>query len=437
MLTHREATILGNIPSDWDRELLGKLLVTHQGGDWGDDDGEVSARVLRSTNFTQRGTLNFDDVAVRWFTTAKAERFGLKRHDLLLERSGGGLNQPVGRIGFITEDLPGFWFSNFVQLLRPEPEKIAPEFLGWVLFEFNRSGIVERLQHQTTQMRNLDYRDYLRVYLPRPSPREQEMIARVLQAANDALSATEAKLTAARRLKTALMQQLFTRGIPGRHTQYKAARVLRHEFEVPDPWEIAPLRGSLSAVEYGTNAASNDGKHGLPVVAIPEVIAARFRLGECSYAEVPDNEASALRLEPGDVLLIRTNGNSEYIGKSTVIGDEAAQQHIIFASYLIRVRTKRDKLLGRYLNYFLASPLGRRQCLAMANTSAGNHNLGARSIKQFRLPRPSPEEQAEIITLVDSSEDTIEAIETEIAALERLKRSLLQNLLTGRVRVRT
>jgi type I restriction enzyme S subunit len=131
-----------------------------------------------------------------------------------------------------------------------------------------------------------------------------------------------------------------------------------------------------------------------------------------------------------------TIGNSEYIGKSTVIGEEADRQHIVFASYLIRVRTDSAKLSGKYLNYFLASPLGRRQCLATANTSAGNHNLGSRSIKQFCFPRPSPDEQEEIVGVVDAAEDSIEAAQTEVASLERMKTSLLQNLLTGRVRVR-
>jgi restriction endonuclease S subunit len=205
---------------------------------------------------------------------------------------------------------------------------------------------------------------------------------------------------------------------------------------MPDAWDIGPLRNSVPIVEYGTNAPSNDGKHGYPVVAIPEVIASRFRLGECSYVEVSEEEANALRLQPDDVLLIRTNGNAEYIGKSTVIGDEAAEQHILYASYLIRIRTDKALLSGRYLNYFLASSLGRRLCLAMANTSAGNHNLGSRAIKQFIFPRPSTDEQAEIVGLIDAAEDSIEAVQEEITALQRLKRSLLQNLLTGKVRVK-
>lgn len=435
MLTHHQATLLGDIPQDWDRTLLSDLLGDQQAGDWGDEHGEIAIRVLRSTNFTKRGILDFSDVESRRFPLSSAGKMNLKENDLLIERSGGGVGQAVGRVGFIQKDLPGHWFSNFVQLLRADSGKINPAFLGWLLYEVNRSGLAERLQTQTTQMRNLDLRDYLRIWLPKPPPNEQRVITRTISIADQAMHEAERKLLTAQRLKMALMQQLFTRGMPGRHKSFTPITVFRHQIEVPRDWDPQRLGKSVCMVEYGTNEPSNSNRRGYPVVAIPEVISSRFQLGECSYAEVPDSEASALRLAPDDVLLVRTNGNAEYIGKSTVIGPEAAIRHIIYASYLIRVRTVAGELSGRYLNYFLASPLGRRQCNASANTSAGNHNLGARSMRQFLLPRPNPSEQAEIVQLIDAAEDHVEAIEAEISSLERLKTSLLQNLLTGEVRI--
>jgi type I restriction enzyme S subunit len=89
VITHRAKTILGDIPPDWNTELVGKLLSDHQSGDWGDDEGECAIRVLRSTNFTDRGTLDFGEVATRYFTLAKTEGMWLRNHDLLVERSGG------------------------------------------------------------------------------------------------------------------------------------------------------------------------------------------------------------------------------------------------------------------------------------------------------------------------------------------------------------
>ena len=194
-----------------------------------------------------------------------------------------------------------------------------------------------------------------------PSPpdcEEMTEIGRVLELTDEAIASAELELSSAGRMKMALMQTLFTRGLPGRHSHFKEARVFRHNFEIPESWDVAPLRESVSSVEYGTNAPSNEGRRGLPVVAIPEVIASRFRLGACSYAEVPRDEAEALRLSAGDVLLIRTNGNPEYIGKSTVIGEELGQQHIIFASYLIRVRTNDNEAQRPLFELFLGFAAG-------------------------------------------------------------------------------
>ena len=198
MLTHRFRTILGDIPTDWDAKPLRTLIAEHFAGDWGDDDGEQAVAVIRSTNFTNDGQLDFSDVATRYFPSDKVEQFGLLQGDLLVERSGGGPDQPVGRIGFIERDMPRSTVSNFVQVLRPDPEKVDASFLGWALFELQRTGIVERVQQQSTQMRNLNWRDYQRLILPWPEVDEQRRIAAALKRADDAIQKTWAELAAAR-----------------------------------------------------------------------------------------------------------------------------------------------------------------------------------------------------------------------------------------------
>lgn len=270
-----------------------------------------------------------------------------------------------------------------------------------------------------------------------PSEAEQNKIVELTDVGERAIDDIESELAAARRLKTALMQQLFTKGIPGRHRKTQAIEVFRRCVEIPKDWEPARLGPNTTMIQYGTNAASNDYRVGYPVIAIPQVVASRLELGDVPYADLGNDEANELRLMENDVLLIRTNGNPDYMGKSTLVTSEVARSHVVFASYLIRVRTDEDLIRGAYLNYFLASPLGRRQALAMANTSAGNHNLGARSLKQFWIPRPDPTEQDEIVSILHQCEDTISALVAKSTALLRLKKSLFQNLLTGKVRVTT
>lgn len=179
MLTHLWHTILGDIPPDWTRKQLKEVLVLSEccSGNWGDDRGDHSLKVLRSTNFTNDGHLDLSDIAIRWFPQVTVDHLQLRGGDILLERSGGGPDQPVGRIVFIEDNMPGFGFGNFIERLRPNQEIVLPKYLRWVLHELHRSGIIERLQHQTTQMRNLDFRDYIRIYIPLPLKDEQQRIA--------------------------------------------------------------------------------------------------------------------------------------------------------------------------------------------------------------------------------------------------------------------
>jgi type I restriction enzyme S subunit len=433
VITHRERTILGDIPEDWDAVPLRTILSRSASGDWGDDRGEALVPVLRSTNFTADRRLDFTDVPLRGFPIADASRFDIRLGDILVERSGGGPAQPVGRVVVSDRHLSEYGFSNFVQLLRVDQEKMNPDYVAWSLHELHRRGFVERLQHQTTQMRNLDFRDYLRLRMPKPPRPEQDAIAHVITIADAAGRRFEEQLASAKRLRTSLLQTLFTAGMPGLHESYREVTVLRRVLRIPATWRFERLGTFLSKVDYGTNALANH-YGGWPVVAIPQVIEPVLVRADWPFVEIPVAEAEQLRLEEGDVLLVRTNGNPEYIGKSTVVPATLAREHVVFASYLIRARARESDLLGRYLNLFLASPLGRRQLLAFANTSAGNHNLGSRSLKRMLIPLPPTEEQESIAARVAAVDRLNDSVRAKITAADAAKASLMRNLLTGRVR---
>lgn len=282
---------------------------------------------------------------------------------------------------------------------------------------------------------HLDKRLLAKLTLATPKEDEQRRIAAALKLADDAIAKAKAELEATRELKRSLINRVFECGLAPNVTKkpYKIHRC--YTASVPSHWEAEPLGKSLLLIEYGTNAPSNDYQSGYPVIAIPQVVAPHLTLSDVPFAKVDESEATALRLIADDVLLIRTNGNPDYIGKSTIVSEEVAAVHTIFASYLIRVRTNKEKLLGAYLNYFLASPLGQRQAGAVANTSAGNNNIGARAIRQFRLPRPPINEQEQMIELLNGVETQINAYSKKITAFQQVKKSLLQNLLTGKIRI--
>jgi type I restriction enzyme S subunit len=107
----------------------------------------------------------------------------------------------------------------------------------------------------------------------------------------------------------------------------------------------------------------------------------------------------------------------------------------VYASYLIRVRLRGDLLPG-FVNVFLSMERGRRELLRRVTTSAGNHNINGNSIRLLSLPVPgSKADQERIIEIARVSREHIAAIGSKLTALTDLKKSLMHDLLTGRLRV--
>ena len=209
-MTLKSNTMLGAIASNWEIKTLAELLSEHYPGDWGEQRGLHMARVLRSTNLTREGRLDGSDVAIRALSPLKASKLAPKQGDILLERSGGGPGQPVGRVGFVEDDLDGHAFSNFLHLIRPDADKVNPRFLGWVLYHINQTGRIVRLEQQTTQMRNLNFRDYLTMPLPYPPLKEQAAIARILDAVDTALERTRESIQSVEVLQEAVLEDAFS-----------------------------------------------------------------------------------------------------------------------------------------------------------------------------------------------------------------------------------
>lgn len=435
MIRHQYQTILGDIPNDWAAFQLRALLSGDRSGDWGDDEGEVTLSVLRSTNFTDSGSLKLDDVARRGFTRPKAEQVQVKRQDILLERSGGGPNQPVGRVVMVREEMPDTGFANFIQTLRPNAAKISPELLLWALHQLNRSGFVEKLQHQTTQMRNLDLRDYLKTLLPVPSdPEEQTRIAETLKAADDHVRALEEQIRKAKRVNKALLQSLFLYGVP----RYDHKLQCDQGVEFPPKWKLYQLRKLLLAMEYGISAAFGEkGKY--QILRMENVTDGAVHADSPVYIDLSAEEYERYRIRRGDILFNRTN-SWDLVGR---VGVAAEDISAVFASYLVRLKVNSKLVNPFFLNYALNSPFVKRRYRRFVTPAVSQANINVRNLGQTWIAIPDlasssdRSEQCEIIEIFDAVDAEISALKNQLNAARRVKQSLLQNLLTGKIRLKS
>jgi type I restriction enzyme S subunit len=261
---------------------------------------------------------------------------------------------------------------------------------------------------------------------------EQKAIAERLNLADEAITAAEAKLAAAQRLKTALMQQLFTRGVPGRHTRFQQTKV----GEIPKGWELLPL-GKLATIVSGialnTDRAPQLNPH--QYLTVIHVQRERLDLAEVRYLEVFPNELPDALLEEGDILVVEGHANAAEIGRAALATREVSG--FAYQNHIFRIRLLPDAKLDRlFLLGVLNSERIRRHWVATCNTSSGLNTINRRALRKLLIQRPPTDEQEEMAELLSTANETINACESELQAINRLKRSLLQNLLIGRVRVR-
>ncbi len=140
-------------------EITGKALS----GEWGVDDVDgTGIPVLRTTNFTNVGVINYDNVVTRIITKKDIEEKYLKQGDIIIEKSGGSDKQPVGRVVFFEGIEHQYLFNNFTGLLRiREKEKWEPKYVFYSLYANYKNGGTKVFENKTTGLHNLKTDDYV------------------------------------------------------------------------------------------------------------------------------------------------------------------------------------------------------------------------------------------------------------------------------------
>jgi type I restriction enzyme S subunit len=198
---------------DWTEEPLSNLLARSIGGVWGVDPGgeQIDVTVVRSTEFMNSGILRFSTGARRSVKASQLATRELKEGDILLEKSGGGPEQPVGRVVFVEADIPPRTVcSNFIQLLSPKKELVLPRFLFLMMWYWHSQKRTLEFQAQTTGIRNLRTSDYLEQRLRLPPVNEQRRIVEIVVAMDDAIAKSEESIQKAKTLRSGLLADLLS-----------------------------------------------------------------------------------------------------------------------------------------------------------------------------------------------------------------------------------
>lgn len=160
-------------------DIIGKPIS----GEWGeDDDTGTGIPVLRTTNFTNDGTVDYDEIVFRTINKKNISEKYLRKGDIIIEKSGGSDKQPVGRVIYFDGPENKYLFNNFTGLLRiKDKNEWNSKFVFYSLFSNYKKGGTRKFENKTTGLHNLKLDDYVTKYdVPKLNIYEQALISNKL-----------------------------------------------------------------------------------------------------------------------------------------------------------------------------------------------------------------------------------------------------------------
>lgn len=410
-------------PGEWTAKRLGdiKQLITRGKQPTYADDGVpvINQECIYWDDWYFENLRYLDeDVAAEW-----KDKYFPQKGDVILNSTGKGT---LGRAQVYPDDKRRA-IDSHVTLIRADGE-LNPFFYRYFLeSHLGQALLYSMCVNGSTGQIELSKNQLDLLPVPLPPVEEQRKIASVLYTLDKAIQSTEDVIDQANRLKLGVIQQVFENGIDT-HEDYQKTK----SGVYPQQWDLVRFEEIIEDTRYGTDNKSNSDGDGYPTLRIPNAVGKRLTLDDLKYTPLTDDELDRLRLQEDDILIIRTNGNPNYVGQCITF--PGMDEDYVYASYLIRIRVDTDRVLPAYVREFLNSPRGRSEMSGWIRSSAGNYNLSVGSMEKFQIPLPPLEEQAEMVEKIDLVEQVADGNRQSLNQMKRLKRGLMQDLLTGDVR---
>ncbi|MDZ4236697.1 MAG: restriction endonuclease subunit S [Hydrogenophaga sp.] len=396
----------------WQVAPLSELTQFINGLWKGEDPPFVHVGVIRNTNFTKDGDLDNSDIA---YLDVEAKKF-LKRRlqfgDLILEKSGGGPKQPVGRVVLFDKTEGDFSFSNFTAAIRVVNStaldaRFLHKYLHWVYV----SGRTETMQSHSTGIRNLNGDAYKAIKVAYPPLTEQRRIVAILDEAFEGIAT--AKANADKNLQNA--RELFDNALQSLLHDSDGGRVRRSMADVCDiPSKLVDPREEKYQDSPHVGAGNIETKTG----ALIDVLTARQEQLISGKFLFDESMVLYSKIRPYLMKVVRPDFN----------GLCSADIYPLAPKYGV---------IGRdYLFYLLLSPDFTAYAIK-GSARAGMPKVNREHLFAYEFSLPSVQEQEQIAARLDAlAEETqrlIAVYERKLAALEELKKSLLHQAFSGQL----
>jgi len=325
-----------------------------------------------------------------------------------------------GSIGSVHYALRDFWPIDTAYYVKP----LAADNLRYLyyLLTYLRLDFL----NAATGVPGLSRRDAYALRGAFPNHTEQAAIARVFDTVDTALERTRTAIACARELDHSLLHDLLEKGLaPNRNGQRKR----------PAQWR---LRRVDQVADVGSGVTLGKDVSGfksieLPYLRVANVQDGRLDLSEIKMVRVRVDEIENFRLEAGDVLMTE-GGDLDKLGRGTIW--EGQIPNCVHQNHIFRIRANRDLLVPEFFSLIVESDIAKRYFNRVAKRTTNLASTNKTQVRAFQFPLPpTTDEQRQIAAIMKAAKAKLAALLGKEQALTELKKSLMHDLLTGRVRV--
>ncbi|WP_442770842.1 restriction endonuclease subunit S [Zoogloea ramigera] len=383
--------------------------------------------------------INVESLTIRRLKDSKLPGRLIRENSLVIEKSGGGEKQLVGRAVLGRNIRFDAICSNFMAKVDCGPT-LDGLYTSYLLQAAYSAKLNEPHIQQTTGIQNLRVTDYLNLKVGIPTVLEQRRIAAYLDAS---CAAIDAAVAAKRRqietldaLRASTLQRVVTQGLRPDGPLVESGNPWLER--IPAGWSLVQLK-RIAEVHGGLTLGKS--YEGEPVVEYPFLRVANVQDGhvdltEVSTLEVPPAVAAGVTLRAGDVLMTE-GGDLDKLGRGTVWEGQIAP--CLHQNHVFAVRCIEHKVVPHFLAYVTASRYGRDYFEATGKRTTNLAATNATKVGAFYIPLPSLPEQNELVAYLDAEFGRLKAIQgvigKQIDTLTAYRKSLIHECVTGQRRI--
>jgi type I restriction enzyme S subunit len=266
-----------------------------------------------------------------------------------------------------------------------------------------------------------------------PTNTEQEAIAEALSDADALIGSLDHLLAKKRHLKQGAMQELLSgkKRLPG--FQVKPGSKQTEVGVIPEDWDTPGLGVIIKSMQLGGNYKNSERQTNWPLIKMGNLGRGSIKLDKLEFIDSSQSPAIHDRLHRDNVLF-NTRNTLDLVGKVAIWRNELPVAY--FNSNIMRMEFDGTRVSScRFMNYILNTPQSLRSLRGIAIGTTSVAAIYSRDLVKLRVPLPTKAEQTAIATILSDMDAEIAALEEKLAKAHQIKTGMMQELLTGRIRL--